>query len=114
MEYLFNFYLKFENLNDFSKEELQNIFEEFASKVDFRSSGYLEDEFFEKHKISLLSVDWYYFDEDLLELSEKLPKLKFYVDVYGEGEGNIQRVYFYGGDRQIGRVEVNFEKCLLW
>lgn len=114
MEYLFNFYIKFENLSDFSEEELENIFEEFVSKVDFLNSGYSEDVFYEEHKISLLCVEWYNFNEDLLELSKKLPKLKFYVDVYGEGEGNIQRVYYYEGDSQIAKAEINFEKCLLW
>lgn len=114
MEYLFNFFLKFENLNDFSKEELKNIFEEFASKIDFLNSGYYEDEFYEEHEISLLCVEWDNFHENLLELSEKLPKLKFYVDVYGEGEGNIQRVYYYDGESQIASAEIKFEKCLLW
>lgn len=46
MEYLFNFFIKFVNLDDFSDGELENIFEEFVSKVDFLNSGYSEDEFY--------------------------------------------------------------------
>lgn len=114
MEYLFNFFIKFVNLNDFSDGEQEYILEEFRGNIDFLDTGSNEDEFYENHKVSLLCVEWYNFNDDLLELSKKIPKLKFYVDVYGEGECNIQRVYYYKGDSQIATAEINFEKCLLW
>lgn len=114
MGYLSNFYIKFENLKDFSDEEKENILEEIVGNVDYLEHYIDDNDFYNDSKIDAYDLKWYEYQDDLIRLSKLLPKLKFYVDVYGESDGDIQRTYFYNGDCQIEKGNISFGDCLLW
>ena len=90
MGYLSNFYIKFENLKDFSDEEKENILEEIVGNVDYLEHYIDDNDFYSDSKIDAYDLKWYEYQDDLVRLSKLLPKLKFYVDVYGESDGDIQ------------------------
>ena len=114
MGYLSNFYIKFENLNEFSEEEKEEILEEIVGNIDFIENYLSDEEFYDNSEITAYQLKWYDYENDLVKISERFPKLKFKVDVYGEDDDDIRRVYFYGGECQRERGTIGFGECLLW
>ena len=114
MGYLSNFYIKFENLKDFSDEEKEEILEEIVGNIDFIENYLSDEEFYKNYEITAYQLKWYDYENDLFKISERFPELKFKVDVYGEDDEDISRVYFYNGECQREKGNISFGECLLW
>jgi hypothetical protein len=114
MGYLSNFYIKFENLNEFSEEEQEEILDEIVGNIDFIENYLSDDEFYNNSEITAYQLKWYEYEDDLIKISERFPELKFKVDVYGENDGDIVRIYFYNGECQREKGIIGFRECLLW
>lgn len=57
---------------------------------------------------------WYNHLDDLLRLSEQFPYLKIEVERSGEDRLDIEKSYYYNGNRQICTGEIKFDKNELW
>lgn len=57
---------------------------------------------------------WYNHLDDLLRLSEQFPYLKIEVERSGEDRLDIEKSYYYKGNRQICTGEIKFDKNELW
>ena len=57
---------------------------------------------------------WYNYLEDLLRLSNQFPYLKIEVERSGEDRLDIEKSYYYNGNKQICIGELKFDKNELW
>lgn len=57
---------------------------------------------------------WYNYLEDLLRLSSQFPYLKIEVERSGEDRLDIEKSYYYNGNKQICIGELKFDKNELW
>ena len=57
---------------------------------------------------------WYDFSEDFLRLSKQFPYLKITVERSGEDRFDVERCYYYMGNRQVCPGELKFDDNELW
>lgn len=110
MEYLSDFSINIVNLNEFSNEEKRNIFTVFTECSVVLSNVSSEEEFLKYNRISMPFLVWKDYKRELLEVSGKLPELKFYVEKLCKDDNTIVRVYFYKGESQEEETTINLWK----
>lgn len=110
MEYLSDFSINIVNLNEFSNEEKRNILTVFTECSVVLSNVSSEEEFLKYNRISMLFLVWKDYKRELLEVSGKLPELKFYVEKLCKDDNTIVRVYFYKGESQEEETTINLWK----
>lgn len=65
-------------------------------------------------QVDVYDKKWYNHLDDLLRLSEQFPYLKIEVERSGEDRLDIEKSYYYKGNRQICTGEIKFDKNELW
>lgn len=115
MGYICNFYIKFENLNEFSEETKEDIYQCLSDNLEYFDNFFEREPFFKESEVGIYSMKWTHeMMGDLLNISKSFPKLKFYLDTYGEEDGDISRTFYYNGKSVETKATITFEKSPLW
>ena len=107
---LSDFCINIVNLKMFSDEEKRKILKIFTGCSLVLHNVSSEDEFIKYNRISMNFLVWIEYKRELLEVSKKLPELKFHVDKISEEDDTIVRVYFYKGELQEEKTTINLWK----
>lgn len=65
-------------------------------------------------QVDIYDKKWYNHLEDLLRLSKQFPYLKIELERSGEDRLDIEKSFYYNGNRQISTGELVFDKNKLW
>lgn len=65
-------------------------------------------------QIDIYNMKWYNHLDDLLRLSKQFPYLKIELERQGEDKLDIEKSFYYNGNRQVSKGELVFDENKLW